>query len=94
MLEVMLFLAVLCLLVGAACLVVARGGLGRKALVGGAMLAPALSFAQSSDPYAAIVSAANWSQVTTDVVTVFAAFAAVVVVFTGGRMLLKAIRGR
>lgn len=43
--------------------------------------------------YSAITGAADWSTVTTGIITVFAAGAAVVVAFVGGKFLLRAIRG-
>jgi hypothetical protein len=44
------------------------------------------------DAYATIVSAANWSTVSTDGVTVAVALAAVFVIFRGARLLVSFIR--
>jgi len=66
------------------------GNRNKAAAVGAVVLmAPVASFA--TDSYAAITGAVDWTAVSADVITVLAAGAAVLVVFFGGKFLLKAI---
>lgn len=58
----------------------------------GVLLATDAAMATGTD-YSALTSAADWSSVATGVITVFAAGAAVIVAFVGGKFLLRALRG-
>ena len=53
---------------------------------------PALAQTGGTD-YSSITDAAEWGSVSTGIIAVFAAVAAVVVVFVGGKFLLRALRG-
>ena len=66
---------------------------GPALLVAGAAL-PGFAFATSatSDPYSTLVSAVNFSTVTTDVVTVAAAVVAVLVAIRGVRFIYSIVR--
>lgn len=65
---------------------------GARIAVGGLALAPLSAFASGGDPYASLVSAVNFSGVTTDVVSVAALVAAVLVSIRGVRFMLGVIR--
>lgn len=55
------------------------------------VVAPEAAFATGPD-YTTITAAVDWSAVSTAILAVFALVAGVMVVFKGGKMLLKAIR--
>lgn len=57
-----------------------------------AVLTGASASSHAVTAYDSITGAADWGDVTTGVVAIFAAVAGVLVVFRGGRMLLGAIK--
>lgn len=58
----------------------------------GALSALAVSPAFAATDYSSITSGVDWASVSTAIISVFAAAAAVLVAFTGGKFLLRAIR--
>lgn len=65
---------------------------GRTLAVVGTVAAAPMAMADAPD-YTSITTAVDWSTVSTGIITVFAAGAAVLVAFVGGKFLLRAIRG-
>jgi hypothetical protein len=61
-------------------------------LVGAASLAPAFATSSSTDPYSSLVSAVNFSTVTTDVVSVGALVVAVLVAIRAVRFIYTIVR--
>lgn len=57
------------------------------------VIAAPAAMAQTGPDYSVLTDAVDWSTIGALILTVFAAIAGVIVVFKGGKMVLKAIRG-